>query len=294
MNILMDALVIVFSIMIIGSIITLQLQYALGFALIAIMIGIFLIPFTHNIKEARPQTYTKRAKAEKNLPALNLKAVEYNKKAGNKFVQGSVRLLLTVIEQSPKSLQKAIQASRYFQVPIDVLLAHWRMESAFNLGGEPGGYRALRMVRRRQNPKIEPRRWKRFIQNEKDLLAICRHCGYDCRKLKGSSTGAVGPMQFQPSTWIQVRVDGDGDGKACPTNIDDALFGAALYLVNRYKAYKSWDGAMLGYAGGNVPDNRAYVRRSRLIRSRYCRIIRQATNKHLPCSIKSAAYLASN
>lgn len=41
---------------------------------------------------------------------------------------------------------------------------------------------------------------------------------------------AVGPMQILPSTWSTIAVDGDGDGKRNPQNIDDAALGAAVYL----------------------------------------------------------------
>jgi hypothetical protein len=41
---------------------------------------------------------------------------------------------------------------------------------------------------------------------------------------------AVGPMQFIPSTWRSVMVDGNGDGRRDPNNIFDATRGAAVYL----------------------------------------------------------------
>ncbi len=41
---------------------------------------------------------------------------------------------------------------------------------------------------------------------------------------------AVGPMQFIPSTWAVAGVDGDGDGKRSPNDIDDAALAAAVYL----------------------------------------------------------------
>ncbi|MEU6137747.1 lytic transglycosylase domain-containing protein [Nocardioides sp. NPDC047086] len=47
-----------------------------------------------------------------------------------------------------------------------------------------------------------------------------------------SGDRAVGPMQFIPSTWPLVAVDGDGDGVRDPQDIDDAALAAALYLCS--------------------------------------------------------------
>jgi murein DD-endopeptidase MepM/ murein hydrolase activator NlpD len=46
-----------------------------------------------------------------------------------------------------------------------------------------------------------------------------------------SSAGAVGWMQFMPSTWLRWGVDGDGDGIADPWNATDAVYAAARYLA---------------------------------------------------------------
>ncbi len=45
-----------------------------------------------------------------------------------------------------------------------------------------------------------------------------------------SSAGALGPMQFMPSTWAAYGVDGDGDRRADVMNPHDAVPAAALYL----------------------------------------------------------------
>ena len=46
-----------------------------------------------------------------------------------------------------------------------------------------------------------------------------------------SSAGAVGWMQFMPSTWLRWGVDADGDGIADPWNASDAIYSAARYLA---------------------------------------------------------------
>jgi murein DD-endopeptidase MepM/ murein hydrolase activator NlpD len=46
-----------------------------------------------------------------------------------------------------------------------------------------------------------------------------------------SSAGAIGWMQFMPSTWLRWGVDADGDGIADPWNPTDAVYAAARYLA---------------------------------------------------------------
>ena len=50
------------------------------------------------------------------------------------------------------------------------------------------------------------------------------------RNLSVSTAGAVGWMQFLPSTWKRYAVDANGDGIADPYNPADAIFTAARYL----------------------------------------------------------------
>src|SRR5918994_7811617 len=51
------------------------------------------------------------------------------------------------------------------------------------------------------------------------------------RNMGPSSAGAIGWMQFMPSTWQRWGMDADGDGIADPWNPHDAIFAAARYLA---------------------------------------------------------------
>ena len=51
------------------------------------------------------------------------------------------------------------------------------------------------------------------------------------RNMGPSSAGAVGWMQFMPSTWERWGVDANGDGVADPWNAQDAIYAAARYLA---------------------------------------------------------------
>jgi murein DD-endopeptidase MepM/ murein hydrolase activator NlpD len=51
------------------------------------------------------------------------------------------------------------------------------------------------------------------------------------RNMGPSSAGAIGWMQFMPSTWLRWGTDANGDGIADPWNPVDALYSAARYLA---------------------------------------------------------------
>jgi len=61
-----------------------------------------------------------------------------------------------------------------------------------------------------------------------------------------SSAGAMGPMQFLPSTWAASGVDGNGDGKANIMDPEDAVPAAAGYLKEG-GAPRDWYAALYSY-----------------------------------------------
>lgn len=65
-------------------------------------------------------------------------------------------------------------------------------------------------------------------------------------KLGPSSAGALGPMQFLPSTWLTAGVDGDGDGEKNIMDPEDAIPAAAGYLRSG-GAPGDWTAALYTY-----------------------------------------------
>jgi murein DD-endopeptidase MepM/ murein hydrolase activator NlpD len=51
------------------------------------------------------------------------------------------------------------------------------------------------------------------------------------RNMGPSSAGAIGWMQFMPSTWLRWGLDANGDGMADPWSPADAIYAAARYLA---------------------------------------------------------------
>lgn len=62
-----------------------------------------------------------------------------------------------------------------------------------------------------------------------------------------SYAGAVGPMQFLPSTFALYGVDGNNDGIVDISNVEDAIFSAANYLAANGGASGNLNNALFRY-----------------------------------------------
>jgi len=123
-------------------------------------------------------------------------------------------MLLAAPDRSVRSLKRDVRAILGAAVDLTVLrpvpITYRR----------PASYRELYQLSARYCPGLS---WK-------VLAAIGQVESGHGRNVGPSSAGALGPMQFLPSTWAYAGIDGDGDGRADIMSAYDAVPAAALYL----------------------------------------------------------------
>ena len=156
-------------------------------------------------------------------------------------------------------------AYKIYGVPKEIICGHLRIETDFGiptglsphpLGTVPAINRLVTLYVRRPSRKQTATQFARrqtFALNQlKDLLQAASNNGWDLFQVPGSSTGAIGLAQFEPSSF-KIAVDGDGDGKIDLFNPEDAILSVAHYLTTR-----GWDSqpqhqyrAIYAYYGGH-------------------------------------------
>jgi membrane-bound lytic murein transglycosylase B len=123
-----------------------------------------------------------------------------------------------------QALFDAVEAR--YGVPKGVLAAFWGLET--NYGTQLGGFAIPATL---STLAYDGRRSAFFRAELFDALCILEAGHIAAADMKGSWAGAMGQMQFMPSTFRRYAVDGDADGRIDPwTSLPDALYSAANYL----------------------------------------------------------------
>jgi len=112
-----------------------------------------------------------------------------------------------------------------YGVPRQILAAFWGMETNYgSFNGETPIPAALATL------AYDGRRSAFFRAELLDALRIIDAGDVTAENMKGSWAGAMGQMQFMPSTYRRYAVDGDGDGRVNLWTTADAVHSAGNYL----------------------------------------------------------------
>lgn len=115
---------------------------------------------------------------------------------------------------------------RRYGVPARYLVAFWALET--NFGDYVGRFPVIDAV---ATLAYDQRRSQFFRTQLLDALRIIDAGHITPQEMKGSWAGAMGQLQFIPSTFMRYAVDGDGDGRLdLWTDLADVFASGANYL----------------------------------------------------------------
>jgi membrane-bound lytic murein transglycosylase B len=115
-----------------------------------------------------------------------------------------------------------------YGVPRQILVSFWGLETEY--GSNKGNYGLPSSL---MTLAYEGRRAEFFRNQLLDTMRIVDAKHNTVAGMRGSWAGAMGHMQFMPSTLLKHGVDADGDGRInIWTSLPDAFASAANYLAN--------------------------------------------------------------
>lgn len=137
----------------------------------------------------------------------------------DKIAQGRAML------QQHETLLSRIETQ--YGVPKQILVAFWGLETHY--GENQGGFGLPSAL---MTLAYEGRRAEFFRSQLLDAMRIVDAGHNNVAGMRGSWAGAMGHMQFMPSTMLKHGVDADGDGRInIWTSLPDAFASAANYLA---------------------------------------------------------------
>jgi len=125
-------------------------------------------------------------------------------------------------------------ASKRFGVPKNLLECIRYYETRYGCSGEHGSYLAYQVLERKR-------------ENRKAFFQICKMTRRNPYTIFSSRSGALGPFQYMPKTWLRYAIDGDGDGIASPFSLADSTFTAAHHLSKLRNVHGTWRAAIRSY-----------------------------------------------
>lgn len=141
------------------------------------------------------------------------------------------------------------RASSVYGVPVETIVAVWGVES--NFGDISGKYPLLQAL---GTLSCEGRRQNYFRGEFFATMRILQRGDLQEQQLKGSWAGAFGHTQFMPTTYEELAVDFDGDGRRdLVSSTADALASTANFLKKRgWQTGQPWGFEVVVPAGTSI------------------------------------------
>ena len=153
----------------------------------------------------------------------------------------SRRLTRRFISRAQEALAKhralAVDVASHYAVPPEVIIAIWGLESNFGrFSGTRPTFAALATL------AWDPRRPGLFRGELFAALEILNRGDIEISRMRGSWAGAMGQVQFMPSSYLKFAEDFDGDGtRDIWSSIPDVFASIANYLrAHGWSAGGSW------------------------------------------------------
>lgn len=125
------------------------------------------------------------------------------------------------------------EVSKKYNVQPRFIVALWAMESDF--GNNQGGFSIVNSL---ATLAYEGRRAEFFKKELINALKIIDEGHIDFHDMKGSWAGAMGQTQFMPSSFLELAVDHDNDGRRDIWGTKEDVFGS----IANYLSRRGWDG----------------------------------------------------
>jgi membrane-bound lytic murein transglycosylase B len=126
--------------------------------------------------------------------------------------------------------------SRRYGIPPAILVAAWGVESSF--GRVQGGFPVIQAL---ATLAFDDRRAAMFRRELINALRIVDAGHIALGDMQGSWAGAMGQVQFMPSTFLDYARDGDGDGRIdIWQSTPDALESAATFMATQWQRGYRW------------------------------------------------------
>jgi membrane-bound lytic murein transglycosylase B len=121
------------------------------------------------------------------------------------------------------------RVSKTYGVPAPVIVALWGIESNFGrlTGAEP-------TVPVLTTLAWDPRRADFFRKELFDALDILNRGEIELKQMRGSWAGAMGQLQFMPSSYLEYAVDFDGDGRRDIWGSPADIFASIANYLNKH------------------------------------------------------------